>query len=155
MTQILTEDLMMIDVAKILNYLEHRYPFLLVDRVSHIEPPNYLEAYKNVSFGDYFFQGHFPNKPIMPGVLILEAMAQASGLLLRMSEPGEDMSTFGDLLSSIDQAKFRHPVLPGDQLRLKIWHIKKRHKITFFEAEAWVDSRKVAQAHIQLSRRFS
>ena len=112
----MTTDTHTLDIAEILDLLPHRYPFLLVDRVLEFEEHKYLRAVKNVSVNEPFFQGHFPGKPIFPGVLILEAMAQATGILAFKSvgklEPGELYYFAG-----IDEARFKRPVVPGDSPR--------------------------------------
>ncbi len=105
-----------LDIEAILRSLPHRYPFLLVDRVLEMEPGKSILALKNVTFNEEFFQGHFPLVRIMPGVLIVEAMAQAGGLLIYNSVPAPDTKFI--LFSKIDDMKFRRPVVPGDQLRL-------------------------------------
>ncbi|MBM3333405.1 3-hydroxyacyl-ACP dehydratase FabZ [Candidatus Sumerlaeota bacterium] len=106
-----------LDVVDILKSLPHRYPFLLLDRVVEFQPGQRLVALKNVTINEPFFQGHFPGEPVMPGVLILEAMAQAGGLLVGLSRPGEAGLC---MLASVRNARFRRPVRPGDQLRLEV-----------------------------------
>jgi len=111
------------DVREIMRYLPHRYPFLMVDRVTGYEAGAYLEAYKNVSINEPFFQGHFPRKPVMPGVLILEALAQATGLLAFKTQQTRGIDPDRPrlyLFVGIDEARFRRQVEPGDQLLLRV-----------------------------------
>jgi beta-hydroxyacyl-ACP dehydratase FabZ len=135
----------MIDINEILTLLPHKYPFLLVDRVLELEPAKRIIAIKNVTVNEPFFQGHFPGRPIMPGVLILEAMAQAGGVLAFKSFPGMKGSVF---FTGIDGARFRKPVTPGDQLRFDVEVVKHRREIWVFEAKAYVEDDVVAEARI-------
>jgi len=135
----------MIDINEILNLLPHKYPFLLVDRVLEFEEVKRIVAIKNVTLNEPFFQGHFPGRPIMPGVLILEAMAQAGGILAFKSFPAMKGSVF---FTGIDGARFRKPVTPGDQLRLVVDVVKHRREIWVFEAKAYVENDVVAEARI-------
>jgi beta-hydroxyacyl-ACP dehydratase FabZ len=135
----------MIDINEILTLLPHKYPFLLVDRVLEFEPAKRIIAIKNVTVNEPFFQGHFPGRPIMPGVLILEAMAQAGGILAFKSFPGMKGSVF---FTGIDGARFRKPVTPGDQLRFDVEGVKHRREIWVFEAKAYVEDDVVAEARI-------
>jgi len=135
----------MIDINEILTLLPHKYPFLLVDRVLEFEPSKRIIAIKNVTVNEPFFQGHFPGRPIMPGVLILEAMAQAGGLLAFKSVPGMKGSVF---FTGIDGARFRKPVVPGDQLRFVVDVVKHRREIWVFEAKAYVGDDVVSEARI-------
>jgi len=109
---------MILDVNEIQKFLPHRYPFLLIDKVVELERFKRIVAIKNVTINDGFFQGHFPGKPVMPGVLILESMAQAGGLLLLQEVPDRDSKLL--YLASMDDVKFRRPVVPGDQLRVEV-----------------------------------
>lgn len=109
-----------INVAQILQLLPHRYPFLLVDRVLEYKSFEYLVALKNVTMNEPFFTGHFPGNPIMPGVLMLEALAQASGILSNLSRKAKDGYEFLYFFAGIDNAKFKQVVIPGDQLRLEV-----------------------------------
>ena len=129
-----------------MKFLPHRYPFLLIDRVVDYKENDYLHALKNVSMNEPFFQGHFPEYPVMPGVLILEALAQATGLLAFQSmdqKPGEDNLY---LFVGIDNARFKKQVVPGDQLHLKVKLLKEKRGIWKFEAEAYVDDQLACSA---------
>ncbi len=140
------EEKRMMGITEIMDFLPHRYPFLLVDRIVEMEAQKRIVGIKNVSINEPFFQGHFPDHPIMPGVLIIEAMAQTAGVLsLKMVEdPASKVIYF----MSIDKAKFRHPVYPGDQLRLELEVIKIRVPIMKFSGNAFVEEKKVAEAHL-------
>src|SRR5579863_4265153 len=109
---------MTFDIQEILGFLPHRYPFLLIDRVVEFEPTKRLVAIKNVTINEPFFQGHFPGYPIMPGVLVVEAMAQAGGIIMMAEMPDRDKKLV--VFTSIERAKFRRPVTPGDQLRIEV-----------------------------------
>src|SRR5690349_24490016 len=126
-----------IDILQIMTRLPHRYPMLLIDRILAFEPGERIVGLKNVSMGEPFFQGHFPGHPIMPAVLILEAMAQVGGLLLLNSvdEPEGKLMYF----MGIDNAKFRRPVTPGDQLRFRLTLLKLRRGTSRMRGEAFVD----------------
>ena len=119
------------DIQRIMSMLPHRYPFLMVDRVEEIVPQKYIKAYKNVSINEPFFQGHFPGFPVMPGVMILESMAQAGGLLVLADR--EDLLRSGNLFlfTGIENVKFRRPVVPGDKLELHSELI--RHKMRLWK----------------------
>jgi 3-hydroxyacyl-[acyl-carrier-protein] dehydratase/UDP-3-O-[3-hydroxymyristoyl] N-acetylglucosamine deacetylase/3-hydroxyacyl-[acyl-carrier-protein] dehydratase len=131
---------------KIEKRLPHRFPFLLVDRVLEIKPGDSILALKNVSYNEPFFTGHFPERKIMPGVLIIEALAQAGGILLYHSIPDPD-SVFL-VLSKIEEAKFRRPVIPGDQLKLSVRMLKQKTSFCTFEAQALVEGEIVAEARL-------
>lgn len=137
----------MLEINEIMKYLPHRYPFLLVDRIVEFEPGKRIEAIKNVTINEPFFQGHFPGHPIMPGVLIIEAMAQAGGILAFKSEPGETEDKVVYFMG-IDKARFRKPVLPGDRIRFVMEVVKQRRSIWSFKGEAFVDSNLVAGAEL-------
>lgn len=109
-----------VDINKILSLLPHRYPFILVDRVLDYKPLEYLTAVKNVTINEPFFTGHFPENPIMPGVLMLEALAQAGAILSNLSRKAKEGHNFLHFFAGIDNAKFKHIVTPGDQLLLKV-----------------------------------
>jgi 3-hydroxyacyl-[acyl-carrier-protein] dehydratase len=130
------------EIRAILDRLPHRYPFLLVDRVVERVPGQMVRAIKNVTINEPFFQGHFPDYPVMPGVLILEALAQAAGLALD-SEAG-----VRGLLAGIDHARLRRPVIPGDRLELTVRILKRRAKLVQAAGEATVDGKTAAEAEI-------
>ena len=133
------------DIHEILKYLPHRYPFLLVDRVLSCEPGKDITALKNVTINEPFFNGHFPNYPVMPGVLVIEALAQTAGLLTLKSvdaKPDEDSIFY---FVGIDAARFKKPVQPGDQLILKATILRERVGIWKYAARAEVDGRVAAR----------
>jgi 3-hydroxyacyl-[acyl-carrier-protein] dehydratase len=132
----------MMDVKEIQNILPHRYPFLLVDRILEMEPGKKAVAIKNVTINEHFFQGHFPGNPIMPGVLIVEAMAQVAGITAFLSGVQGDTVYF----MSIEKAKFRRPVVPGDQLRLDVAVLQHRGNVWKFSGNATVDEKLVSEA---------
>ncbi len=138
-----------LDIEKILKFLPHRYPFLLVDRVLELEKGKSIVAIKNVTYNEHFFQGHFPEKKVMPGVLLIESVAQAGGILLYHSIPDpENVLVF---LSAIYNAKFRKPVIPGDQLRLEAELTKLRQKVAYLIGKVYVDGEIVAEGEIMAS----
>lgn len=141
------------DIHRVLSLLPHRYPFLLVDRVLEFERNDYLVALKNVSFNEPFFTGHFPVRPVMPGVLIVEAMAQATGLLAMASRPEEVGEKALYYFVGIDKARFKRPVEPGDQLIMRVNLEAVRRGIWKFSGEARVDDRLVASAEIMCTAR--
>ncbi len=136
------------DIQKIKEYLPHRYPFLLVDRVLEVEPGQRLLALKNVTYNEPFFTGHFPELPIMPGVLIIEALAQATGLLASETAPevlGKGMTYY---LVGLDKVRFKRPVVPGDRLMLEATYLRHKRNIWAFACKAEVDGEFVASAEI-------
>ena len=135
------------DIQKILEIMPHRYPILLVDRVLDYEPEKKIVAIKNVTFNEPFFQGHFPGMPIMPGVLIVEAMAQAGGVLYLLSIPS-DVKDYIMYFMAMDKVRFRKPVTPGDQLILEVEIIRKRSNALKLGATASVDGNLVAEAEL-------
>jgi len=135
-----------LDVRAIMALIPHRYPFLLVDRVVEMEEGRRIVALKNVTYNEPFFQGHFPGNPIMPGVLVVEAMAQAGAVLLLHSRPESQGKTV--YFAGIDKAKFRRPVVPGDQVRLVVEVLKLRSRTCLMRGEAHVGERLVAEAEI-------
>lgn len=140
------------DIHKVLSLLPHRYPFLLIDKVLDYKVNESLRALKNVSYNEPYFVGHFPVRPVMPGVLIVEALAQATGLLAMASRPDE----VGDKLYyfvGIDKARFKRPVEPGDQLILDVQLLAVKRGIWKFNGEARVDDRLVASAEIMCTAR--
>ncbi|NEW60881.1 3-hydroxyacyl-ACP dehydratase FabZ [Sulfurovum sp. bin170] len=143
---------MKFDVVEIQEILPHRYPFLLLDRVTDMEPNKSIEGYKNVSISEPVFQGHFPGHPIYPGVMIVEGMAQAGGILAFQSYSKDEQADIKNKVvyfMSIDKCKFRAPVTPGDQLIYKLNVIKHRGAIWQLDAKAFVDGKLVAQAELK------
>jgi beta-hydroxyacyl-ACP dehydratase FabZ len=134
------------DIEEIMRYLPHRYPFLLVDRIVEIEDNKSIRGIKNVTMNEPFFQGHFPGAPVMPGVLIIEALAQAGAVLLLSDIP--DRATKLVYFTGIDQARFRRPVVPGDQIRLTMEVLKLRARTCKMRGIAEVDGELVAEAEI-------
>ena len=136
------------DILEIMNLLPHRYPFLLVDKILDFEDSKSIIAIKNVSFNEPFFNGHFPGYPVMPGVLILEALAQASGLLVfktpSLCPPNESLYLF----VGIDKARFKRPVVPGDQMELKVEMTKSKRGFAVFNAIATVENEVTASAEL-------
>ncbi|MCU7844555.1 MAG: 3-hydroxyacyl-ACP dehydratase FabZ [Candidatus Thiodiazotropha sp. (ex Monitilora ramsayi)] len=141
------------DINKVLSLLPHRYPFLLIDRVLEYEKDTRLLALKNVTYNEPFFNGHFPVQPVMPGVLIVEAMAQATGLLAMESNPETVNETTIYLFVGIDKARFKQQVEPGDQLMIEVEQTKMKRGIGFFTCSAKVDGRTVATAEIMCTAR--
>ena len=141
----------MLDIMDIQEILPHRYPFLLVDRITEMEPGKSVVGYKNVSISEPAFMGHFPGHPIYPGVMILEGMAQAGGVLALKSNDLtiEELQNKVIYFMSIDKAKFRNPVKPGDQLVYKIEVLKLKGNIIVLDGKAYVDDKIVAQAELK------
>ena len=139
------------DIQRILRLLPHRYPFLLVDRVVECVPGSHIRAYKNITFNEPFFQGHFPDAPIMPGVLILEALAQAGGIMVIKSLPPADTVGKIFLFTGMEKVRFRRPVFPGDQLHLHVTY--ERHKMMMWKTngKAMVDGKVVAEGILTAS----
>ena len=136
----------MIDVNEIFKYFPHRYPFLLVDRIVEMHGEK-IVGIKNVSFNEYFFQGHFPDHPVMPGVLICEAMAQVGAILAHNARGGMDSDKVF-VLTGLENVKFKRPVEPGDQLRMELSCLKRRGSFWRMQGIATVDGEIVAQAEI-------
>jgi 3-hydroxyacyl-[acyl-carrier-protein] dehydratase len=134
------------DIQDILKILPHRYPFLLIDRVVELERMKKIVALKNVTITEPFFQGHFPEKPIMPGVLIVEAIAQAGGLLLLTEVPNRDEMLM--VFTGIEKARFRRPVLPGDQLRIEVEVRAWRVTAARLEGKAYVNGKVAAESTV-------
>lgn len=139
------------DINEIREFLPHRYPFLLVDRVLHIESGVSIEALKNVSANEPYFNGHFPQQPIMPGVLIIEALAQAAGILGFVTANRRPDDGFMYVLCVVDKARFKRQVVPGDQLHLKATHITTKRNILKFSGEARVGGQLVASAEFMVA----
>ena len=142
---------MTMDVMEIQEIIPHRYPFLLLDRVTELTPKETIIGYKNVTIGDNVFQGHFPGHPIYPGVMILEGMAQAGGILAFKSidmskEEAENKVVY---FMSIDKAKFRAPVKPGDRLEYRVSIIRQKGSVWMLDGKAYVDDKLVSQAELK------
>ncbi len=135
----------MMDVTEIRKLIPHRYPFLLVDRIVELEPHRRIVGIKNVTINDSFFQGHFPDKPIMPGVLICEAMAQVGAVLARCSDQDSD-KVF--VLTGLDRARFKQPVVPGDQMRIEVEIARRRKHYWRLTAQVTVGGKQVAEAEL-------
>ena len=135
-----------LDILEIQKVLPHRYPFLLVDRIVELVPMERVVGIKNVTMNEPFFQGHFPGNPIMPGVLILEAMAQTGGFLLLNTE--HDPSGKLVYFTGINHVKFRKPVLPGDQLRFEVEFLRRKRNICKMQGKAFVDNKMVCEAEL-------
>lgn len=135
------------DIRQILDLLPHRYPFLLVDRITEYVPGESIAGYKNVTMNEPFFQGHFPGVPVMPGVLIMEALAQAGGLLVAK---GLDTSLEGSLFlfTGMEKVRFRKPVYPGDKLELRCRLLRHKLKLWKMEGKAYVDGKLAAEAEM-------
>ena len=137
-----------VDINKILNLLPHRYPFILVDRVLDYVPYDYLKAIKNVTINEPFFTGHFPGNPIMPGVLMLEAMAQAGAILSNLSRTASEGHEFLYFFAGIDNAKFKQIVTPGDQLQINVKLIGQKRDFWRLHCEAFVGEKLACSADL-------
>ncbi|HDL07899.1 MAG TPA: 3-hydroxyacyl-ACP dehydratase FabZ [Desulfobacteraceae bacterium] len=135
------------NIQHIMSRLPHRYPFILIDRILDVEPDEKIVALKNVTINEPFFQGHFPQDPVMPGVLIVEAMAQAGGILLSESAPSETEDRLM-YFTGMDRVKFRKPVVPGDQLIIEVKFLKRRSRVIKTSGIAFVDEKIVSEAEI-------
>jgi 3-hydroxyacyl-[acyl-carrier-protein] dehydratase len=144
---------MEMDIQQILEHLPHRYPFLLVDRVLEIEPGKSIHAYKNITMNEPYFVGHFPHHPVMPGVLIMEALAQAAGILSFKSMDEKPSADTVFYFAGIDEARFKRPVVPGDQLHLHIQIERQMRGVWKFFAEARVDGQLAASAKLMCAKR--
>ena len=135
-------------IDEILDYLPHRYPFLLIDRVTNLVSGESIKGYKNVTMNEDMFNGHFPNQPIMPGVLIIEAAAQLSGILAFETQGTRPSDGKNYLFGAVEKARFKRPVVPGDRLDLKSVIIAQRSKMMKFEIEAHVSEETACSAKI-------
>ncbi len=143
---------MVLDVNEVQKILPHRVPFLLVDRVTAIKAGECVEAYKNISISEPVFQGHFPDHPIYPGVMILEGMAQTGAILAFYEEGGEAVKSIEDKVfyfMSIDKAKFRKPIRPGDRLEYRVSILKHKGAVWVFEGKAFVDGQLACEAELK------
>ena len=142
----------MLDVVEIQKIIPHRFPFLLLDKVIDIKSGEFIHAYKNVTISEHVFQGHFPGHPIYPGVMIVEGLAQAGGVLAFKSMSEDDQKGTSDKVvyfMSIDKCKFRAPVTPGDKLEYKVSVIKQRGNIWILKGEAYVDGKLMTEAELK------
>ena len=137
-----------VNVEQIQQLLPHRYPFLLVDRVIELVPDKSAVAIKNVTINEPFFQGHFPGHPVMPGVLIVEALAQASGVLIKLSVPHDASIPVVFYLVKVDKARFNRIVVPGDQLVLEVEHRRTMRNMSLFWCQAFVDGKVAAECEM-------
>lgn len=140
-----------IEIQEILGLLPHRFPFLMVDRVVELEKGKYIKAIKNTTINEPFFQGHFPSYPVMPGVLILESLAQAGGILAYKTEEDDDLKNMLTFFNGIDKARFRKPIFPGNTISLNVELIKKKQFIWIFHGKALVDGVLCAEADLMAS----
>ena len=141
------------DIQAILRTLPHRYPFVLIDRVLQLDKGAYAKGFKNVTFNEPFFQGHFPARPVMPGVLVIEALAQTAAMLAfatKGTEAGNDKVVY---LVGIDGARFKRPVVPGDQLMLEVWQERVKGGIHRYRTQASVDGQMVAECTLMCTER--
>ncbi len=140
-----TVDIPAADISRILEMIPHRYPFLMIDRVIEMKPNDSAVAIKNVSINEPFFQGHFPAQPVMPGVLIIESMAQAAAVLV-VHTMGSDAEGKLVYFMSVDQARFRKPITPGDQVHIHVKKLRSRGNVWKFKGEARVEGALMAEA---------
>ena len=143
-----------IEAQEIKDYLPHRFPFLLLDRVTDVQPGKSLTALKNVSYNEPFFQGHFPESPVMPGVLVIEAMAQACGVLAVCSQGGKRKEGEITLFAGLDEVRFKRQVVPGDQLIFQVELLAHKRGIGKFRATASVDGQLAVEAVIMCAQRM-
>lgn len=139
----------MFDVREIFEYLPHRYPFLLVDKILELKKGEYIKALKCVSINEPFFNGHFPGNPVMPGVLVVEALAQAGGIIIAHAMSEEERKNSLVYFAGIEKARFKKIVRPGDVLILEGWVVKRKGPFCFMEGKAFVDGNLVCTAHLE------
>ena len=150
----MSEEINTLDVQEIMRYLPHRYPFLMLDKVIDYKVGEYLKAVKNVTINEPFFQGHFPQKAVMPGVMILEALAQATGILgFKTENIKPDNNTFLYYFVGIDNARFKKAVTPGDILEMTVEFVRVRRGIYSFSGKAYVDGKVVCTSDLMCTRR--
>jgi 3-hydroxyacyl-[acyl-carrier-protein] dehydratase len=137
------------EISEIIKILPHRYPFLLVDRIIETDGVSYMKGLKNVSFNEPFFQGHFPDHPVMPGVLLVEALAQVGVVLLLSGDPKRESKLV--YFSGIDKCRFRHPVIPGDQLIIHVNVLKQRNRYYKMKGRATVGKHLAVEAELSCS----
>ncbi len=136
------------DIQRIMSLLPHRYPFLMVDRIVHCEPGKTIKAYKNVSINEPFFQGHFPGLPVMPGVMIMEALAQAGGLMVIGDWTGEEVNDSIFLFTGMENVRFRQPVVPGDRLDMECCLLRRKMRLWKMSGKAYVGGKLAAEAEL-------
>jgi beta-hydroxyacyl-ACP dehydratase FabZ len=146
-----TENRVVYSVTEIMKFLPHRYPFLLVDRIVELEPPRRIVGLKNVTINEQFFQGHFPGAPVMPGVLIIEAMAQVAGVMIYRDMRDDEKNRKLIYFTGIENAKFRRPVVPGDQLRIEMELVNRRNTFGKMAGRALVDGKLAAEATVMFA----
>ena len=139
-----TEKRVVYEITEIMKFLPHRYPFLLVDRITELDPAKRIVGLKNVTINEQFFQGHFPGAPVMPGVLIIEAMAQVAGVMIYRDLPDREKKLI--YFTGIEHAKFRRPVIPGDQLRIEMEFLNRRNNFGKMSGRTTVEGKLVAEA---------
>src|ERR1019366_7773933 len=139
------------NVMEIMKFLPHRYPFLLVDRIVEMDPPQRIVGLKNVTMNEHFFQGHFPGAPVMPGVLILEAMAQVAGVMIYHDMSEEERGKKLIYFTGVENAKFRRPVVPGDQLRIEVELLHRRSNFGKGQGVATVEGKLASEATIMFA----
>ena len=144
-----TEKRFAYSIMDIMSFLPHRYPFLLVDRILEVESEKRIVGLKNVTINEPFFQGHFPGAPVMPGVLIIECMAQVAGVMIYRDMPNKDKKLI--YFTGIENAKFRRPVLPGDQLRVEMRLLNRRNNFGKMNGQATVEEKLVAEATVMFA----
>jgi len=144
-----TEKKILYGIHEIMQFLPHRYPFLLVDRIVELQPGKRVVGLKNVTINEPYFQGHFPGAPVMPGVLIIEAMAQVAGVMIYRDLPDKESKLI--YFTGIENAKFRRPVLPGDQLRIEMELRARRSNFGKMQGRATVDGKLVTEAEVQFA----
>lgn len=144
---------MIMDIHGVKEYLPHRYPFLMVDRVTEVKAGEYIKGFKNVTINEHYFQGHFPDEPIMPGVFVLEALAQISGILGFVTTDKKPNENLIHYFAGSNKVRFKKPIVPGDQLVLEARLITAKHNIWKFDCTAYVDDEVACVAEIMTAER--